>query len=68
MDRRTDRPTDGPTKRGVESRARDLKIENLMYVDQTNKKIGIGICGGICGGIYGGYMVGLEMEEGEGGG
>ena len=25
-----------------------------MYVDQTNKKIGIGICGEICGGICGG--------------
>ena len=24
-----------------------------MYVDQTNKKIGIGICGEICGGICG---------------
>ena len=22
-----------------------------MYVDQINKKIGIGICGGICGGV-----------------
>ena len=35
-----------------------------MNVDQTNKKIGIGICGEICGGICGGVRNGGRERRG----
>ena len=36
-DERTDRPTDGPTKHGVESRSTQLKIECCRWMDQQKR-------------------------------